>query len=71
MVAPTNIFWLNPVAMERFVATKGASLKAGWENFQRDAQAKNIQMVAPDAFVVGKDLATTPGRWSSAIALSS
>jgi len=62
MVAPSNFFWLNPVAMERFVQTNGESLKAGWENFQRDVQAKNIQMVEPDAFTVGKDLATTPGK---------
>ncbi|PKO87624.1 MAG: alpha/beta hydrolase, partial [Betaproteobacteria bacterium HGW-Betaproteobacteria-10] len=62
MVAPTNFFWLNPVAMERCVQTNGESLKAGWENFQRDVKAKNIQMVEPDAFKVGQDLATTPGK---------
>jgi len=62
MVAPTNFFWLNPVAMQRCVETNGESLKLGWENFQRDAKAKNIQMVEPDAFTVGKDLATTPGK---------
>ena len=62
MVAPTNFFWLNPVAMEKFVQTNGESLKEGWENFQRDKEAKNILMVEPDAFNVGKDLATTPGK---------
>jgi len=62
MVAPNNFFWLNPVAMERFVASNGESLKQGWANFQRDAKAKNIMMVEPDAFTVGLDLATTPGK---------
>jgi polyhydroxyalkanoate synthase len=62
MVAPTNFFGLNPAAMERCIATNGESLKKGWENFQRDVKAKNILMVEPDAFVVGKDLATTPGK---------
>ncbi|MBS1139427.1 MAG: Alpha/beta hydrolase fold:Poly-beta-hydroxybutyrate polymerase, N-terminal [Proteobacteria bacterium] len=62
MVAPTNFFLLNPVAMRRFVETNGESLKQGWENFQRDAKAKNILMVEPDAFKVGEDLATTPGK---------
>ncbi len=62
MVAPTNFFWLNPVAMERCVETRGESLRQGWENFQRDLQAKNILMVEPDAFEVGKELATTPGK---------
>ena len=62
MVAPTNFFWLNPVAMERFVETNGESLRNGWENFLRDLKAKNILMVEPEAFTVGSDLATTPGK---------
>ncbi len=62
MVAPNNFFWLNPVAMERFVATKGESVAQGMRNFMRDIKAKNIQMVEPDAFTVGKDLATTAGK---------
>src|SRR5574343_1318218 len=62
MVAPTNFFWLNPVAMRRFVETNGESLHQGWANFMRDALAKNILMVEPDAFTIGKDLATTPGK---------
>ena len=55
MVAPTNFFWLNPVAMERFVESNGESLQRGWENFQRDAKAKNILMVEPDAFELSRD----------------
>jgi polyhydroxyalkanoate synthase subunit PhaC len=62
MVAPTNFFWLNPLAIKRCVETKGESLKQGWANFQRDVKAKNILMVEPDAFKVGEDLATTPGK---------
>ncbi|MCH2219153.1 MAG: alpha/beta fold hydrolase, partial [Dechloromonas sp.] len=62
MVAPTNFFWLNPVAMRRFVETNGESLRQGWEHFLRDLKAKNILMVEPDAFTVGEDLANTPGK---------
>jgi polyhydroxyalkanoate synthase len=62
MVAPTNFFWLNPQAMTRFVETRGGSLQEGLNNFLRDVTSKNIQMVEPDAFAVGKDLATTPGK---------
>jgi polyhydroxyalkanoate synthase len=62
MVAPTNFFWMNPVALERFVATRGESVRKGLENFQRDLKAGNIQMVEPDAFTVGVNLATTPGK---------
>ncbi|MCL2525176.1 MAG: alpha/beta fold hydrolase [Betaproteobacteria bacterium] len=62
MLAPPNFFWLNPAAMRRCVETKGESLEQGWRNFQRDVEAKNILMVEPDAFTVGKDLATTAGK---------
>jgi polyhydroxyalkanoate synthase len=62
MLAPTNFFVLNPNAIDRWQETQGASLTEGLKNFMRDVQAKNIQMVESDAFVVGKDLATTPGK---------
>ena len=62
MVSPTNFFWLNPVALQRFVETGGESARTGWQNFLRDLKAKNVQMVEPDAFTVGRDLATTPGK---------
>jgi polyhydroxyalkanoate synthase len=61
-VAPTNFFWTNPVALRKFVETQGASLTQGFEYFLRDMKAKNILMVEPDAFKVGVDLATTPGK---------
>ena len=62
MVAPTNVFWLNPVALQRCVETHGESVRQGWQNFQRDLKARNILMVEPEAFTVGRDLATTPGK---------
>jgi len=62
MLAPTNCFWLNPQAIERCAQTNGDSVSQGLKNFARDVAAKNIQMVEPDAFVVGKDLGTTPGK---------
>ena len=62
MMAPTNFFWLNPVAMRRALDTRGESIFRGLRNFSRDFKAKNILMVDPDAFVVGKDLGTTPGK---------
>jgi len=61
-VAPTNFFWLNPIAQRKFLETQGASLMEGWSNFMRDAEAKNIRMIEPNAFEVGKDLALTPGK---------
>ncbi|MBP6006345.1 MAG: alpha/beta fold hydrolase [Rhodoferax sp.] len=61
-MAPTNFFFSNPIAMRRFFETNGDSLRKGFMNFVRDAKAKNIRMVEADAFKVGVDLATTPGR---------
>lgn len=61
-VSPTNFFWSNPKAIQRFVETGGESLQAGWKNFLRDVEAGNILMVEQDAFRVGQDLATTPGQ---------
>ncbi|WP_232371859.1 PHA/PHB synthase family protein [Azospira inquinata] len=61
-LAPTNFFWSNPVAMQKFVETQGKSLSDGFQNLLRDMKAKNILMVEQDAFKVGQDLATTPGK---------
>lgn len=62
MMAPTNFFWLNPMAMKRFIETKGESAVKGMKFFMRDAKAKNVLMVEPNAFVVGKDLGTSEGK---------
>lgn len=61
-VAPTNFFWSNPVAIRKFVESKGESLKSGIDYMMRDMQSKNVRMVEADAFKVGTDLATTPGN---------
>lgn len=61
-MAPTNFFFTNPMAMRKFVESNGASLQEGVRHLMRDVQAKNIRMVEADAFTVGGDLATTPGR---------
>lgn len=60
-MAPTNFFWTNPVAVQKFVDTKGESLRQGYQNFLADLKAGNVRMTDLDAFTVGKDLATTPG----------
>ena len=61
-MAPTNFFFSNPVAMRRFVETRGDSLKQGLQHLLRDAKSKNIRMVEADAYKIGTDLATTAGR---------
>ncbi len=61
-MAPTNFFFTNPVAIRKYIETNGESLRKGFEYLMRDIRAGNISMVEDDAFQVGTDLATTPGR---------
>ena len=61
-VAPTNYFWTNPQALHRAIASEGFSILWGLQNWLEDAAAQEVRMVEPDAFQVGRDLATTPGR---------
>ncbi|MBB4011108.1 polyhydroxyalkanoate synthase [Niveibacterium umoris] len=60
-VAPTNFLWLNPVAQRAAVASQGATLKAGWQNFMEDLRAGDIRMADPSDFKVGRNLGQTPG----------
>ncbi|MDH5341107.1 MAG: hypothetical protein OEW22_15090, partial [Rubrivivax sp.] len=61
-MAPTNFLPTNPVALRKMVETRGKSLADGAKHLMRDLKSKNLRMVEADAFKVGKDLATTPGR---------
>ena len=65
MFAPTNFLGTNPDALEKAVATDGASLVQGLENLVRDIEANNgnaqVTLADPSAFTVGVNLATTPG----------
>ena len=61
--APTNTFLGNPAALKRAIETGGGSLVSGLRNFIDD-QRHNGGMPAQvrrDAFVIGKDLAASPG----------
>lgn len=60
-MAPTNFFWGNPVALRKFVETRGESLARGYHNFLADLRAGNVRMADPADFTVGKNLATSPG----------
>ncbi len=65
MLAPTNFLATNPDALERAVETDGASLVQGLENLVRDIEANNGELLVTladrQAFVVGQNIATTPG----------
>jgi len=59
--APTNFFWTNPVALHKFVESRGQTLARGLEQFIEDLRAGELRMVDPEPFHIGQNLATTPG----------
>ncbi|MEM9436557.1 MAG: class I poly(R)-hydroxyalkanoic acid synthase [Pseudomonadota bacterium] len=66
MFSPSNFLGTNPEALERAVETEGESLVKGLENLVADIEANHgdlmVTLADKDAFVVGENLATTPGR---------
>ena len=65
MFAPTNFLASNPDALEKAIETNGQSLVDGLENFVADLESNQqgiaVRLADPDAFEVGKDIATTEG----------
>jgi polyhydroxyalkanoate synthase len=65
-IAPSNYPATNPVVIKEAVATDGASLVNGYKNFLRDWEQSGgqfkILLSDPDAFQLGKNIATTPGK---------
>lgn len=66
LMAPTNFLATNPDALEKAVATEGASLVLGLENLVRDLEASQgelmVSLADKAAFTVGQNIATTPGE---------
>ncbi len=62
-LAPTNIFWTNPVALKRLVESNGTSVAEGLRNMMQDLlnnQGMPAQ-VDKSKFEVGKNLGISPG----------
>ena len=66
MMAPTNFFGTNPEALELALQTQGQSLIDGLENLITDLEANDgelvVRLVDDDAFKLGENIATTPGK---------
>ena len=66
LISPANNFFTNPVAIQKFVESDGASLQAGLENLKRDYDSNfhhlNISQCDTSAFKIGKNVATTDGQ---------
>lgn len=60
-IAPSNYFLTNPVAIRKFWESRGESLVKGLENWMSDAMTGDVAMVDRSSFLLGKNLATTPG----------
>ncbi|MCF1707901.1 class I poly(R)-hydroxyalkanoic acid synthase [Tabrizicola sp. J26] len=65
-LSPTNYLVTNPVVRDEFTQTQGRSLLDGLRNLVEDIERGDgrldIATNDPAAFVVGKDLAVTPGK---------
>ena len=61
-MAPVNFFITNPAAIRRAMETGGTSLADGARNLASDLEEGRLSMVDADAFEVGENLATTPGK---------
>jgi poly[(R)-3-hydroxyalkanoate] polymerase subunit PhaC len=64
MVAPSNFPPTNPVILKRTIGTGGLNLATGWQNFIEDAEraVSGKRPIGAEAFVVGRDVAKTPGK---------
>lgn len=61
-LSPANFPATNPIVMERLVATKGQSLVKGLEHLLADLRRGQLTHTDPDAFKLGVNIATTPGK---------
>ncbi len=62
MLSPANFPLTNPLVMERAVATRGESLVKGMQHLLADLQNGQLTHVDPQAFTVGENIATAPGK---------
>ncbi len=61
-IAPSNFVLTNPEVFEKAVETKGASIQKGFENIARDLRKRQLTHTDPNAFELGVNIATTPGK---------
>ncbi len=61
-MSPANSPFTNPVALEKAVETKGASLMAGMQHLMHDMQRGQLTHTDPEAFTLGENIAATPGK---------
>ncbi|MBX7536194.1 class I poly(R)-hydroxyalkanoic acid synthase [Qipengyuania sp. GH1] len=60
--SPANFPLLNPVVMERTLETHGQNLVKGMEHLLADMRRGQLSHSDADAFTLGENIATTPGK---------
>ncbi len=61
-LSPANFAATNPIVLDRIVESRGESLVKGMQNLLQDLQKGQLTHSDPEAFVVGENIATTPGQ---------
>ena len=61
-LSPANFALTNPLVLDRAIATKGQSLAKGMQHLLADLKRGQLTHVDPQAFRLGENLATTPGK---------
>ncbi len=61
-LSPSNFALTNPVAIERAIESKGASLVKGFEHLLADLGRGQLTHSDPEAFRLGENIAVTPGK---------
>jgi polyhydroxyalkanoate synthase subunit PhaC len=64
MFSPANIIWTNPEVLQRTLQQGGSNLVNGWHNLIDDWRrvARGDKPAGAENFVVGRNVAVTPGR---------
>ncbi|MBJ7500627.1 MAG: class I poly(R)-hydroxyalkanoic acid synthase [Sphingopyxis sp.] len=61
-LSPSNLAVTNPEVIKRAIETRGESLLKGLKHMLTDLSRGQLSHVDPDAFEVGVNIATTPGK---------
>ena len=64
MVSPSNFLATNPELLSKTLSSGGGNLLRGWQNFVQDWERaiSGKKPVGSEQFVVGRDVAVTPGK---------
>ena len=61
-MSPSNFPLTNPLVIEKTIETRGENLLKGLEHMLADLGKGQVTHTDPDAFEVGRNIATTPGK---------